>query len=112
MHHENFWVVVGAAAPVIALANLVALGDVWISTDPRDNHLRIPIALISMLNLLVQGFILIASLQSYLINGDSVSANAVSFIEGCGVFACGIVAYLSGMLRNAVRGRAGTTAKE
>ena len=63
-YHESFWVAVAAAAPVIALANTVAITDavnVWLETKVRGRSRDSRSAFVSIIgmasyNLLIQHY--------------------------------------------------------
>jgi hypothetical protein len=110
--HENFWVVAGAAAPVIALANLVALNDAlflrqamlmapheaW-TDDVKDFFLASQrrLLLLSLIpsaaNLLLQAAVLSIALAGLAEDQNPVPSLLVAVLEGIGIVICAVIAY-------------------
>ena len=110
--HDNFWVVAGAAAPVIALANLVALPDSYkfigeirasksgegsLSTKQARmlTFYTVGIVMISAANLCTQAYTLQDTLVSLANESNALSFQFVINVEGWGLGACLLVAFIS-----------------
>jgi hypothetical protein len=111
-YHETFWVVAGAAAPVIALASIVAVGATQGALSARGNaiirefanpHTQMEtgdflkawrgtailtwVQRFDLVTTALQGLALLASLTSLSLRRDLISANYVTFAEVYGLFA-------------------------
>jgi hypothetical protein len=104
--HESFWVVAGTAAPIIALANLVAIGDGWGLSESFSPHYVKPqtedqwklvrkgkraafwIYFIGLCNLLVQSLIVFAALTSLEDGKNQLPTALAVSIETVGILAC------------------------
>jgi hypothetical protein len=70
VYHENFWVAVAAAAPVIALANTVSIADagkIWYGSKSSSRSTKIlfnVIVYVSIVNYAAQAAALTAALNS------------------------------------------------
>jgi hypothetical protein len=118
--HTDFWVVVGTAAPVIALANLVAIGDGWglreafshwakPQTEVQRNWVRqgiragIRVYLIGTGNLVVQAFIIAAALTSLESGKDKFPTALAVPVESLGIVACLLSAVMTARWRAIVQ---------
>ena len=100
--HENFWVVTGTAAPVIALANIVAIGDFWSLRDtfiaaishPNEELARAGIRkayviyTVATVNMVIQAAMIYAALQSLSEGRNYTSPWKASIAESLGILAC------------------------
>jgi hypothetical protein len=116
--HETFWVVAGAAAPVIALANLVAINDAlflrqamlmaphegW-TDDVKAFFLASQLRLLLMslvpsaANLLLQAVILSIALAGLAEDQNLAPSLLVAVLEGIGIMICAITAYVIAIQR-------------
>ena len=86
--HTDFWVAISTAAPVIALAAIVSIGDVLKkmtrsvmgNADPTPNRLLKASYILNVVNIVMQGLILYYSLQSLVTTTDK--ANTLLIISG------------------------------
>lgn len=116
--HESFWVVTGAAAPVIALTNVVAIND---ALSVRQTLLMAPYdtwpddvkaffaksqtvllrkSLIpSAVNLLLQASVLSIALLGLSNGQDLVPTSVIAILEGLGIIICAVAACIVAMQR-------------
>lgn len=121
-YHETYWVVVGTAAPVIALAQIVALPDVMSTLiesasakAPRgwragllwflDIFLPVPVVMLAIANLVNQGTILWLALQSLNQRADYVWPSRVAVFSVGGLFLLALEVAVVALLRTR-KGRA------
>ena len=121
--HENVWLAVSASAPVIALANLVAVSDSmeysYIFRKPRleaatlrdrfwatfYNWLASFTYYLANANLMAQALVLGFALISLTDSSDSWSPNQIVYAEFFGILLCCIPVITSSMLRTEERRR-------
>jgi hypothetical protein len=92
--HENFWVTVGAAAPVIALANVVIARDILKITPAGQNGLvegqwlrwATSPYLVALLNLAGQATALVVALQSLEYGRNVLPPPLIEVIMGLSFF--------------------------
>jgi hypothetical protein len=115
--HESFWVVAGAAAPVIALAEIVSLGDayrglaesrmmlltastkdfdrLWREMRPTDTKRRRGFRA-GQLNMLLQVAILALALASLEVRRDVGPLGIITIVQPIGIF----LLFISGWMIN------------
>jgi len=118
----DFWVAAAAAAPVIALAGLVSIPDAAVAGNilsrEKPNYPKVVgtlvggrqllappngwIIIYGILNLVVQGFVLIMALLALLDNRPLVAGFWIIVLEGIGLFFLLVAALLAGQV-SAVR---------
>jgi hypothetical protein len=110
-YHEAFWIVAGTAAPVIALAAVVAYGqlaDVWPGeddADPAAKQVLTGASIALVLSFLTQGAVLGTALLSLAAYRDKWGVPGVAFwLIGAGIFLLWIGALLTAMVRVGQRG--------
>jgi hypothetical protein len=115
----DFWIACAAAAPVIALAGLVAITDTAVTGNIiKRARMRYPalrdemmgggreflgppsawIFVYSMFNLLAQGFVLIVALLALLQNGTPIPGISIIVVEGVGLLFLLVAAWLAGQV--------------
>jgi uncharacterized membrane protein len=121
-YHDNFWVTVGAAAPVIALAGVVGITEVlklenrldrlkadagrpWRSIRGyrRAAVLKYLVLALALLNVLVQGFALEGALFSLLFSDNEMSPAFPAIGLPIGVFLVALTVPLTSWLAATVR---------
>jgi hypothetical protein len=114
--HESFWVAVAAAAPVIAVANTVAithaldpLFDTKSLLKSRWKRWFIPALVLTGFNFGAQTVALYRALRSLLVAKDAASANYFIWAEVLGLFAVGVVVFCDYEIRYVFRREAGTS---
>jgi hypothetical protein len=115
----NFWLLAGTAAPVIALANLVLLGDtskqIFDFLEIRRNAIATPdqktwarnglrpaqvVAIASYANLVGQTFVLAQALEFFAIGHSGSGATAIQLILEFGMIVLIIVSLISSYVRH------------
>lgn len=110
-YHESFWVAVAAAAPVIALANTVAITDafnVWSDAKLRRLSRTSKMAIVIICvgasgNLIFQGTSLYWALESLLFESDEPRVQAAVFDVVGGLAILFLIVFYGIMLRISLR---------
>ena len=111
-YHETFWVVAGTTAPVIALAAVVAYGqlaEVWPGKDddePATEKVLIVASLALVISFLTQGAVLGTALLSIADHRDRWGVPGLPFwLIGAGVLLLWIGALPTGVVMDRATGR-------
>ncbi len=115
----DFWVAAAAAAPIIALAGLVAITDTAIASDiikrARDENPELKgnvirgkveqlgpptywILIYNFFNVLIQGFVLMVALLALLQDGTPIPGIAIIVVEGIALLFLLLAAWLAGQI--------------
>jgi hypothetical protein len=110
-YHETFWVVAGTTAPVIALAAVVAYGqlaEIWPGKDDDDPAAEKALLVASfalVISFLTQGAVLGTALLSVADRRDRWGVPALPFcLIGAGIFLLWIAVGITGVVRIGQRG--------
>jgi hypothetical protein len=94
-YHSEFWMVAGAAAPVIALANVVPMSSTFLAVSKdMDTWANWLVYVLSAANITVQAYVLSGALYSLAEGRDTDSLRLVTSFEMIGlILVLGVAAF-------------------